>query len=658
MLWSLLSNEAMKRVFAFVGFSSAITLIVLNAVDFNLVKFIFIPTVILLIVSLSVKNLRQGKVLPVTFGSMLFACLVFIFCMQANVLPQKSLDGETAYADFQIVDIETKSDDGYIYTVRTSSIDLPGTPQNIRLKVKSKAKIYADCYDNISGMLSFYSYAENGFDSFGDYGDGIYIRASLINYDVISNDNKPLNYYIIKLRLKIKEIIEDNLDGEKAGLALSIFTGDKRTLSENINDSFRVCGLSHMTAVSGLHISLICVFIYSVLKFLRTPNILSTVITLVILLIYSGVADYSKSVIRAGIMITVMLLSRLFNNKADTLNSLGFAVFIICLNPFAVTDASAVLTSSAVIGLSVIKPAFDEYIKPKNSMIKYFYDGLFTGASVLIAVFPAMWLFFGNVSILSIILNIIAVPVMQIALISVFLLCLFCGVPFLAFIPKSVASFSLGALIKITNFSREHFEFLYLDISDSIFGLSIAGILLLTGVSVLIFSKADVRIISFFIVVTLSVSTVLSVYSYNRNAYLTVSSNGAVIIYDKDSIVVIDADDKGDCYTLEDIADHDIFDNALVLNSDNNESKITEILPNAQFISDEEIIMSVCSHIKIECDGGIITASLSDKVFKIDDNYVTINGYRLYRNIYDRFSESGDITFIVSPDSELLKKEG
>ena len=648
----------MKRVFAFVGFSTAVTLILLNVIAFSYVKFILLTTAVLLSVSLSVKKLRQEKVLPITFCSILFACLVFVFCVQVNVAPQKSLDGKTAYARFQIVDIETKSNGVYLYTVKTSSIDLPNAPQNIKLKIKSKAKIYSDYYDNISGLLSFYSYAKNGFDSFGDYGDGIYVRAGLINYDVASNDNKPFNYHLIKLRLKIREIIENNLDGEKAGLALSIFTGDKRSLSDNVAKSFKVCGISHMTAVSGLHISLICLLIYIFLKFLKIPDFLRTFITLFILFIYSGIADYSKSVIRAGIMITVMLLAKLFNNKADALNSLGLAVFIICLNPFAVTDVSAVLTSSAVMGLTVIKPAFDEYIKPENRVIKYFYNGMFAGVSVLIATLPALWLFFGKVSLLSLIINIIAVPVMQIALISVFLLIPLSYIPVLVFIPKYTASFSLGALIKIADFSREHFEFLYLNISDSIFGLSISGILLLTGVSVLIFSKADIRIISFFIAVMLSVSTVLSIYDYNRNAYVTVSDNGAVFIYDKESIVVIDANDNGDCYALEEIADSKSFNTALIFNSYNKESRITDILPYAEFISDNKISMSAGGNITIKYNSGIITAAVSDKVFKIDDDYVKINGYKYFRNIYDKFSEKGDFTFIVTPNSELQIKDG
>ncbi|MGN1201655.1 MAG: ComEC/Rec2 family competence protein, partial [Eubacterium sp.] len=501
----------MKRVFAFVGFSVAITLFVLNTVDYSLIKYILLSAAALLIASLLIKNLRQERVAPITFGAILFACLIFIIVMNTRVAPQKALDGQTANSEFQIIDIETKTDGGYLYTVKTSAIDLPNAPQNIKLKVKTDSKITADYYDNISGVLAFYSYTDSGFQSYGDYGDDVFVRAGLIDYEVKPNDSKPPNYYIIELRLKIKDILNKNLDEENAGLALSIFTGDKRLLYDDIDNSFKACGISHMTAVSGLHISVICLCIYYLLKFFKTPKIPQTIITLAVLLIYSGVADYSKSVLRAGIMITVMLLARLVNNKADTLNSLGFAVFIICLNPFAVTDASAVLTVTAVLGLSVVKPAYDRLFRSKNKIFRYFYDGLLIGICVLLTTLPAMWLFFGRISLMSLLLNIIGIPLLELALVSVLLLCIFSGVPFLAFVPKCLSSFSLGALIKIADFSKEHFDFLYLNISDSLFGISIAGVLLILAASLLANYKINVKAISVLLAAAFAVTTVLSI---------------------------------------------------------------------------------------------------------------------------------------------------
>lgn len=648
----------MKRVFAFIGFSMAITLIVLNTVAYSFAKYIFIAAALAFAASILVKKLRQEKVVPVTLGAVLFSCLVFIICMQSSVLPQKALDGETATAVFEIVDLETEDEDGWLYTVKTKFIDVSGSPQDIKLKLRSKAKINADYYEEISGVLAFYSYTDSAFDSYGDYGNNIFIRASLISYEPTEDNSKPLNYYILQIRLKIKDILTENLDEEKAGLALSILTGDRRILSDRINESFMTCGLSHLVAVSGMNMSVICFCFYYLFRLIKIGRLPSTAVTLLAVFLYSGVSGYSKSVLRAAIMISIMLIARLINNKADTMNSLGFSVFLICLNPFSVTDPSAVLTVTAVIGLSVVKPEYDKRIRPKNNVLKYLYDGLFAGISVMITTIPAIWLFFGKVSLISLFANILCVPVMEVALVFILLLCLFSGVPFLVDIMRFLSSFFTGALIEIAAFFAERFEFLYVNISDSLFGVAISGILLLAAVSLLINKKISMKLISLFTTIVFIVCAAFSFYDYSRNAYLTVLSSGGIIIYDRDAALLIDFDDNSDCYALENMAGSSNFEKVTAVNSSSCRKAITGVFPDAEFISYDDAPADLCAHIGMDYVGGILSVSIYNNVFKIDGDYVTINGYKTYRNIYDRFSEKDNVTFIITSDAQMQIRKG
>lgn len=648
----------MKRVFAFIGFSVAITLIVLNIIPYSFIKFIGLPIAVLLAVSLSVKPLRQGKVIPTTLGSMLFACLIFVLFMQGNVLPQKSLDAKTADAVFKIVDLEQETDESYIYTIKTTKIDLPDSPQNIKIKMKTQAKLSADYYDDISARISFYSYADDAFNSYGDYADGVYVRAKLIHIDDITEATKPPSYYILKLRLKIKEIITDSFDTENAGLAFSILTGDKSILDNDVRNHFKVCGISHLIAVSGLHITLICLLIYYLLKFLNASPFLSTAITFLIMLAYIGVSGYSKSALRAGIMIAVMLTARLVNDKADALNSLGFAVFFICLNPFAVTDAGALLTVTSVLGLCVIKPAYDEKLRPNRKVLSYLYDSLFTAISVLLSTLPVCWLLFGKISLISLFLNLVCIPIMQIALISVLLLVIFCAVPYLAFLPKHIADFALGALIDISDFCENKLSMLYLDISDELIGIAIAGILLFAGMSLLISNKINIKIFSVFTAFVFAVTTLFGIYNYTNNAYVCVSSSGAVIIYDKNCAILLDADDKNDSYFIDDKLSAKRFDTVIARNSDACRDEILEISPDTEFDVIADFEYKVSNHILLNCNGdGVLFVSVYDKVFKIDEDCVTINGYKSYRNVYERFNENSNLVFIVTENADVQMKE-
>ncbi|MCD7796608.1 MAG: competence protein ComEC family protein [Clostridiales bacterium] len=155
---------------------------------------------------------------------------------------------------------------GYSYTVKTKSIDIDNAVQDVKVKLYSSSYIDADYYDEVSSYLNFYSFADNGFDSYGYFGEGIFIRAytdySDSEFDVNESKSKPPGYYFIRLREKIKSnTAYITSDGESA-LAYAVLTGDRSELSDEIISNFKICGATHITAVSGLHITMICLGIY------------------------------------------------------------------------------------------------------------------------------------------------------------------------------------------------------------------------------------------------------------------------------------------------------------------------------------------------------------------------------------------------------------
>lgn len=82
----------MKRPLAFVGFSMAITLLLLNIIDYIYAKYVLVLAVVLFTVSLLITKLRQARVVPLVCGATLLACLIFILGY-ANVNNQQMLDG-------------------------------------------------------------------------------------------------------------------------------------------------------------------------------------------------------------------------------------------------------------------------------------------------------------------------------------------------------------------------------------------------------------------------------------------------------------------------------------------------------------------------------------------------------------------------------------
>ena len=103
----------MKRVFAHIGFSSAITLIVLNFFQINTAFVILAVTGAAFAVSLIIKRTRKGIAVPLCMISAAVACILFITNYYGSFIPQSRLDGNSATAEFYIVDLEEQSSYGY-----------------------------------------------------------------------------------------------------------------------------------------------------------------------------------------------------------------------------------------------------------------------------------------------------------------------------------------------------------------------------------------------------------------------------------------------------------------------------------------------------------------------------------------------------------------
>lgn len=640
----------MKRVFAFIGLSTALTLIVLNLVGITLCKYSVFVLLFLLAVSLLVKKTRKAKVVPITLTGVLIACIMFLIVYQGTVVNVQSLDNKMVSSTFQIVDICDKTDSGnYAYTVKTKYVDENNAPQNFKLTLYSKHRIDADYYQDIKGVISFFRQGENAFASYGRYGEGIYIEGYLIDYEPLDDaGNKPINYYIINLRLKIKELLNNSFDDNVSALAEAVFIGDTSDLSDEIYNNFRICGVSHVMAVSGLHTAILCLGIYTFLKLLKCPLKSRTIISLIVIFVYIAAADFRKPVIRAGIMLAIMLLSRLVNNHADTLNSLGVALFIICLNPFAVTDVSTCLTVSAVLGIVVIMPELENFWIPKKAVVRYFYEIFIISVSVIISTLPVLWLFFRSVSIMGIILNLVFIPFVQLGLTAILLFCIASGIGLPAFVTHFIVDFVFTLMLKITDFCARHLSFLLLDISAELFGVMIGSVFLFIALYVFAGGRVNFRLTCIFMCVVIAVSVSINAYNIKNQVYITVCDHGGIIVSDSTSVIAIDVEKSADKYALE---------RALVRKKDNIvliNSSVYYDTENAVILDeDNDYSVAVSKNISLDKQGENIILSVFDKNFKIEEDCVTINDTDIQRDISGRFSETGNVVITVADNAQI-----
>ncbi len=144
--------------------------------------------------------------------------------------------------------------------------------------------------------------------------------------------------------------------GEPGTVAAAMVTGVKDELTDETYAAFKRAGIVHVIAVSGLHMNLIVLALYALLrKLFVTKRRLCAAVCLLAAWAYAAVAAFTPSAVRACITVSAFLGGLLFHRRISPLNSLGLAAFVIQLvNPYAVCSASFELSFAATLGLLTV----------------------------------------------------------------------------------------------------------------------------------------------------------------------------------------------------------------------------------------------------------------------------------------------------------------
>lgn len=177
----------------------------------------------------------------------------------------------------------------------------------------------------------------------------------------IQVSDKINNYYLNYLS-EIKYIFKCNIyhlfDEQLAGLLMGMIFGDNSGLSEELYESFQKNGICHVLAVSGLHIGALYVCVNAILG--GRKKIKFYIVTVLILFFYASLANFSPSVMRAVLMITLHIFSKYMNCRYDmfTAGTITMAV-MVCNNPLTLLNLGFQLSFLAIFTLAVVLPAVE-----------------------------------------------------------------------------------------------------------------------------------------------------------------------------------------------------------------------------------------------------------------------------------------------------------
>lgn len=220
-------------------------------------------------------------------------------------------------------------------------------------------------------------------------------------------------------RSVVDQKIDEIIDADVRPLFKAILLGNKNELDSDTRTSFSRAGLSHLMAVSGMHVGFVLMPIWLIIPWFWTSRFgrpAGLFFIASILLFYAGLTGFSASVSRASITASLLAIGKLFQRNRDSLNTTGIAAIIILLNdPRSLMDIGFQLSFCAVTVILVLGPVLRDSI---STQIRYTWKGSliqFLGISTIVQVglFPILASSFGEFSLAGPIANTIAVPVTQ-----------------------------------------------------------------------------------------------------------------------------------------------------------------------------------------------------------------------------------------------------
>ena len=151
------------------------------------------------------------------------------------------------------------------------------------------------------------------------------------------------------LRHRILNILEQTFPDDTVAFAKALLLGHTSDLSYEVDTAFKISGIRHIIAVSGLHISILFSAIYLLSGKRRG---LTALLGIPVLLLFAAVTGFTPSVTRACVMQILMILALLLDREYDPPTALSFAVLImLVLNPLAVTSVSLQLSVGCMVGI-------------------------------------------------------------------------------------------------------------------------------------------------------------------------------------------------------------------------------------------------------------------------------------------------------------------
>lgn len=392
--------------------------------------------------------------------------------------PLEFYEWEDLIISGEIIEAGRSSSGRNVFTVNVHETTIP---DGINWKEDYNIRLYANQNINNSPSEGKYMHAKIRIYQFPkqrnphefDYGTWLNSQGISAHGELLQVINAENNSWLGwgKLRSAVLINVDKLFDAEEASLAKALLLGYKDDLTPESKQQFTRAGLSHIMAVSGLHVGFIVAPFWFFIPYLwgsKKRKWLGMILISLLLISYAGLTGFSSSVSRASLMAWLLTYGRLFHKVRNSINLTAVAAIILLLiDPAQILDPGFQLSFSAVFIILLVMPEVQRLVPRK------YHFGWMGGLIMVILVsivvqlglFPILINYFGEFSVIGPVSNTLVIPLLTIVVpVGLILVLIGPAIPPMIALPikymlqwiQSVASFTGGSnlsFITLNNFS-------------------------------------------------------------------------------------------------------------------------------------------------------------------------------------------------------------
>ena len=293
------------------------------------------------------------------------ALLWFQFYALFYLSSAAELDGKIADTTAYCTDYSYETDYG---SAVEGMLRLNGKPYRAKFYVNDKVQMEPG--DVLTGPFEFRVTTPDGSDEPTTHqGKGIFLLAyQEEDAELLKLAQPPRWSKIARLKHDLLNILEGSFPADVVGFAKALLLGDRTGIDYETNTAFKLSGITHVIAVSGLHVTILFTLI-NLICFKR--RFLVAILGIPALVFFAALTGFSPSVTRACIMQCLMIVAMLIGKEYDGPTELAFSCLVMFIvNPLVILSVSFQLSVGCMIGIFLFYDSIRGYFAEKLGMGK------------------------------------------------------------------------------------------------------------------------------------------------------------------------------------------------------------------------------------------------------------------------------------------------